>query len=151
MVALRRDLGEDRRLEVEAPIQAGRPPTAGRQLGTVVEGPVHVCLNAFQLCSADQRAHLHVGIGGIADLHGPGQRDQPIDDLVVDRVGKQHPAVQDAGLPGVERTRLEQHALQQLVVQRYVVEHDAGRLASALEQQPFHGPAGRGHHFAADH
>ena len=109
---IRRHLGQDRRFEVEAGIQAGRPTAAGHQLGAVVERLVHVCLNTFQLCGTDQRAHLHLGIGGVADLHGAGQRDQPIDDLVMDGVGKQQPAVQDAGLSGVERTGLEEHPLQ---------------------------------------
>ena len=99
---VRRDLGEDRRLEVVATVQTGRPTAAGRQLGAVIERPIYVCLNAFALCGADQWAHLHVGIGGVADLHRPGHRDQPIDHLVVDRVGQQHPAVQNAGLPGVK-------------------------------------------------
>ena len=99
---IRIDLGEDRRLEVEADVQAGRTAAAGHQLGAVVERAVDVRLDALQLRRADQRAHLHLGIGGVADLHRAGKRDEPVDDVVVQRIGKQQPAVQDAGLPGVQ-------------------------------------------------
>src|SRR5580693_9830923 len=89
----RLDLGQNRRFEVEADVQAGRPTAAGRQLCSIADRPVDVRLDTVSLCGADQRPHLHIRIGGVTDLDVAGQRHQPINDVVVQRIGKQQPAV----------------------------------------------------------
>ena len=122
---IRLDVGENRRLEVEADVQAGRTTAAGHQLRSVTQCAGDVRLDPVPLRRADQRTHLNLGIGGIAHLDRAGQRDEPIDDVVIQRIGKQQPAVQDAGLSGVHGTGLKQHLLQHVVGYLSVVEDDA--------------------------
>src|ERR1700677_5102115 len=147
---IRLDLVENRRFEVEADVQAGWPTAAGRQLCSVVERPGDVVLDAAPLFPADQRPHLYIWIGGVTDLDVTGQRHQPINDVVVQRIRKQQPAVQDAGLPGMQGTALEQHLMQHFVGHSGVVENDARGLAAQLQQDPLQRVTRCGHDFPAD-
>lgn len=79
--------GKDRRLVVETCLRRGRSPATGGQRGPIPQRAGYLVLDPAALSGADQRPHLHIRIGGITHPDRTGQRDEPVNDLIVHRLG----------------------------------------------------------------
>ena len=94
--------GEQGGLDVPAPFESARHVgAADDQSRAFVLPDLDVAADPLLLALGDQRAHLGVGIGGIAHPQGGHLGSQRVDVLVVTPLGHQHTGQRVADLPTV--------------------------------------------------
>lgn len=75
-------------------------PAAGEHPGAFAASEVDVPGDLVALVLEGQRAEFCLLVQGVPDADGPGALGDPLQQLVVDRPVREHPAARDAGLPG---------------------------------------------------
>ena len=133
---------EHGRLEVVAPLEAGRAGAAAHDGGAGVDRGGDVVLAALALRRRDERAEQGRGVGRVADLQHPRDADRLLEDLRLAVLGHEHAGRRDTGLTGVggEHGR----APHRRPLDR-VGEVELHRLAAELEQDALHGRRGLRH------
>src|SRR3984957_1837165 len=137
------DPGEDGRLDEPAvsAFGAGRFGAAEHARGAFVFGDFDVVEHLLELRSGRYRPDLSRVEQRVAHARSLSERDELVDELVVERTMDERARTRDAGLPrGCENAR--DHALDG-VVDNGVLEHDVGRFAAKLERDGLDGPRGK--------
>ena len=133
------DVGEDRRFDIPADVEARGPASSVHHDGTLVASGCHVVLDTLALPLRDERAEEGFGIERVADLQFGHFVGQPVDDLVVSTSGDEHAGQRRARLAIEEHARVDHRGNRAIEVD--IVEEDRRRLAAELEAHP---PDGRG-------
>src|SRR4051812_18565195 len=92
------DVGEDRRLDVPALVEAGRPAATGDDTSTFVATLGDVALDPVAVTRREHRTDRGFGIERVAHLHGVGRGRDGVDDLAVAGAGGEDAGLRHAGL-----------------------------------------------------
>src|SRR5262245_47647510 len=94
------DIGEHRRLDIEATIEMRRAAAAGREGSTLRLAFLDIAFDAIALTAHGEWPHLACGVEGIADLHLLEGRAQRVDKIVMTVLAHDDARQRRTDLPG---------------------------------------------------